>query len=150
MKKLLFLSLTACCEVMFAQTPNPLYHKKLADSLGSDENGMKKYTFVLLKTGSASTANKAHVDSAFAGHMQNMGRLVKENKLVVAGPFGKNDKAYRGLFILNVSDSAEARNILKTDPAIKAELLAPEIFQWYGSAALSQYLLYHDRLQKNK
>ncbi len=132
-----------------AQTTNTTYNKHLADSLGADENGMKMYTFVILKTGPASTANKAHVDSAFGGHMQNMGRLVKENKLIVAGPFKKNEKAYRGLFILNVKDPDEANKLLETDPAIKAQLLSAEVFQWYGSAALALYLPFHDKLIKS-
>lgn len=133
-----------------AQTTNPNYNKPLADSLGADVNGMKLYTFVILKTGAANTANKVLVDSAFAGHMQNMGRLVKENKLIVAGPFKKNDKAYRGLFILNVKDLEEANKILETDPAIQAQLLNADVFQWYGSAALALYLPFHDQLSKFK
>lgn len=52
-----------------AQTTNPNYNKPLADSLGADVNGMKLYTFVILKTGAANTTNKVLVDSAFAGHM---------------------------------------------------------------------------------
>jgi uncharacterized protein YciI len=140
--------LFAC--LLKAQTVNPNFNQHLADSLGADERGMKMYTFVILKTGPASTTNKAHVDSAFAGHMQNIGVLVKDHKLIVAGPFGKNEKAYRGLFILNVKDVKEAHKLLETDPAIKAKLLEAEIFQWYGSAALGQYLPFHDQLQKYK
>lgn len=79
-----------------------------------------------------------------------MGRLVKENKLIVAGPFKKNDKAYRGLFILNVKDLEEANKILETDPAIQAQLLNADVFQWYGSAALALYLPFHDQLTKFK
>lgn len=150
MKNLLCVLFILFAGLLKAQTANPNYNKRFADSLGANEYGMKQYTFVILKTGPASTANKAHVDSAFAGHMQNMGVLVKEHKLIVAGPFGKNEKAYRGLFILNVKNLDEAQKILDTDPAIKAKLLEAEVFQWYGSAALGQYLPFHDQLQKNK
>ncbi|RZL31566.1 MAG: hypothetical protein EOP00_34970, partial [Pedobacter sp.] len=61
-------------------------------------------------------------------------------KLIVAGPLGKNDKNYRGIFILNVKTIDEAKLILATDPAIKANLLDADLFEWYGSAALAAYL----------
>src|SRR6185503_7881141 len=85
-----------------AQNDNPKYDKTLADSLGADEFGMKSYMFVILKTGTNKIDDKEKLDSIFKGHLKNIGRLADLGKLVVAGPFGKNDKAYRGLFILNV------------------------------------------------
>lgn len=123
-----------------AQKPNPDYDAELAKKYEADEYGMKKYVLVMLKTGSNITATKAENDTAFAGHMANMGKLVKENKLIVAGPLGKNDKNYRGIFILNVKTIDEAKLILATDPAIKANLLDAYLFEWYGSAALAEYL----------
>ncbi len=150
MKKILFAVLLFFYGMSTAQTINPNYDRKLADSLGGDERGMKMYTFVILKTGTANTTNKAHVDSAFNGHFANMSHLVKENKLVVAGPFEKNENFYRGLFILNVKNKEEARLILQTDPAVKAKLLEPELFEWYGSAALMQSPQIHDKLSKYK
>ncbi len=119
---------------------NPNYDEALAKKLGADDNGMKMYVLVILKTGTNTTATKAETDSAFAGHMANMGKLVKENKLIVAGPFGKNDKTFRGLFILNTKSIDEAKEILATDPAYKAKLLDAELINWYGSAALAEYL----------
>lgn len=128
--------------------PNPNYQKKLADSLGSDEHGMKAYVLVILKTGPASTENKSRVDSLFRGHLVNIGRLAKEGKLVVAGPLKKNDKSYRGIFILNVKTTEEALMLLETDPSVKHQLLEAEVYQWYGSAALPLYLPYHNKLEK--
>ena len=73
--------------------------------------------------------------------MDNINRLVKEGKLIVAGPLGKNDKTYRGIFILNnIKTMEKAKELLQTDPAIKIGLLDYEIFSWYGSAALPEYL----------
>ena len=74
---------------VFAQTDNPKYDKHLADSLGADEIGMKMYVFVILKTGSKPMEDKAKRDSIFRGHMDNIGRLAKEGKLVVAGAAGE-------------------------------------------------------------
>lgn len=111
---------------------------------------MKKYVLVILKTGSTKIDHKETVDSLFRGHMVNIGRLVKIDKLVVAGPIKKNDKTYRGIFILNVNTLDEANALLTTDPAIKEKLLDTELYEWYGSAALPLYLQFHENVQKKK
>lgn len=124
------------------------YDKALADSLGGDEYGMKMYVLVVLKTGSNTTTDKKIIDSLFGGHMANIGRLAGLGKLVVAGPMKKNEKNYRGIFILNVKTIDEANTLLATDPAIKEKLLEAELFQWYGSAALPMYLKSHEKIEK--
>jgi uncharacterized protein YciI len=82
--------------------------------------------------------------------MATINKLAKEGKLVVAGPLQKNDKTYKGIYILNVKTIEEANELLITDPAIKAKILDTEIFKWYGSAALPVYLKTHDKIQKKK
>jgi len=134
---------------LYGQSNNPKYNKALAEKLGADDYGMKMYVFVILKTGPV-TVDKYQTDSLFKGHMQNIQRLSDSGKLVVAGPMKKNDKDYRGIFILNVSSLDDAKLLLETDPAVKANLLAAELFQWYGSAALPEYLKYHEMLEKKK
>ncbi|RZJ63618.1 MAG: hypothetical protein EOO47_28255 [Flavobacterium sp.] len=144
---LLFLGVAANAQEKKA---NPSYDAELAKKYEADENGMKMYVLVILKTGANTTATKLESDSAFAGHMANMGKLVKENKLIVAGPMGKNDKNYRGIFILNTKSIDEAKAILATDPAVKAKLLDTDLFNWYGSAALAAYLTDVDKVRKFK
>lgn len=133
-----------------AQKTNPAFDEKLADSLGADEYGMKRYVLVILKTGTAAIKEKAVVDSLFRGHMENIGRLVAAHKLIVAGPMAKNDHSYRGIFILDVRTIEEAKAFVETDPAIRANLLAADLYSWYGSAALPLYLPYHDKVEKKK
>jgi uncharacterized protein YciI len=149
-KNILFILLTTLSLGTFAQSGNPKYNKALADSLGADDYGMKMYTLVILKTGPANITRKETVDSLFGGHMQNINRLVGTGQLVVAGPLAKNDKSYRGIFILNVKTIEEARNLLATDPAVKSGLLDADVFQWYGSAALPLYLKEYEKLEKKK
>lgn len=132
-----------------ANAQNKTYDSVLAKKLGADEYGMKGYILVLLKTGPNKTTNQPFIDSCFAGHMQNMGVMVKAEKLVVAGPLGKNDKTYRGIFILNLTSIEEAEKLLQTDPAISSGLLAAELYKWYGSAALSEYLPFAEKISKN-
>jgi len=133
-------------------TSNPNYDAALATQSGADEYGMKPYVFVILKTGSNPSVNdKSEISEHFRGHLDNINRLVAEEKMVIAGPMGKNDKNYRGIFILsNVKDLEEARELLQTDPAIKAGLLDVELYDWYGSAALPEYLPYSDKVWKSK
>lgn len=133
-----------------AQTANPEYDKALADSLGADNYGMKTYMLVILKTGTSTIADKEKVNSLFRGHLDNINRLAREGKLVVAGPLSKNDKAFRGIFILDVKTIEEAEALLATDPAVKEKLLDAEVYQWYGSAALPTYLKNHSKIEKGK
>ena len=123
-----------------AQTVNPDYDSTLAKKLGADDYGMKSYVFVILKTGSNTTTDQVFIDSCFSGHMANIVRLVNEGKLIVAGPLGKNDNTYRGIFIFNVSTIEEARELVQSDPAINSKLLDADLYNWYGSAALPEYL----------
>ena len=129
---------------------NPNYEKALADSLGGDEYGMKSYFFVILKTGTNKTTDKKLISESFREHMDNINRLIKKGKLIVAGPFEKNDSGYRGIFILNnIKSIEEAKELLQTDLALKNGLLDYEIFTWYGSAALPEYLPFSDKIWKS-
>lgn len=148
MKNLLFLFATLFAISSFAQKPNPSYDSTLAKKYGADDYGMKKYVLVILKTGSNTTTDKKFIDEMFKGHMDNMEVLVKNNQLIIAGPISKNDKTYRGIFILNVSTKEEAEKILETDPAVKSKLLEAEIYNWYGSAALPSYLDFSEKVGK--
>lgn len=146
--QLFTLLLLAGTNIAFAQQPNPSYNPSLADSLKADEYGMKMYVLVILKTGPIQITDESLRDSLFTGHLKNISRLVHEGKLVVAGPLGKNDKEYRGIFILNVPTVEEAQALLQTDPTIQAGLLEPEMYPWYGSAALPMYLPYDAKVRK--
>ena len=141
----LLIFFTNCCS---AQTINPQLDTALAKKLGADKYGMKSYVFVLLKSGTNKTTNKAFIDSCFKGHMANIGHLAETKQLIVAGPFGKNEGDLRGLFILNVKTIEEANVLLQSDPAIKTNLLKAEVYPWYGSAAISEYLEIHDKIWK--
>lgn len=133
-----------------AQQANPRYDKALADSLGSDDYGMKQYFLVVLKTGSNTTTDKTQLSTLFRGHMDNINRLAKAGQLVVAGPLGKNPQQYRGIFILSTKSRLQLDSALQTDPAIKAGIFSTEVYDWYGSAALPMYLGFHERIEKEK
>ena len=145
-----FLFFLLVSKSILGQTINPQLDTLLAKKLNADEYGMKMYVFVILKTGDNNTKDKNFIDSCFTGHLANIGKLAEKKQLIVAGPFGKNTSDFRGLFILNVPTVEEANKLLETDPAIKSNLLKAELYPWYGSAALSEYLDDHDKIWKLK
>jgi uncharacterized protein len=130
-------------------TVKPKFDEKLAKKLGADEYGMKNYVFCILKTGPDDANFKGKErDEIFAGHMANIGRLADGGKLAIAGPFGKNDKGYRGLFVFNVATVEDAQKLVETDPAVKAGILIAEMTPWYASASLMATPELHKKIQK--
>lgn len=129
---------------------NPEYDDLLAKKLGGDDLGMKSYIWVILKTGSNTSTDKNFINECFRGHMNNIQKLVEEGKMIIAGPMGKNEKNYRGIFVLNTKTIEEARELLKGDKALAEGILEAEYFLWYGSAALPEYLPYADKIWKLK
>ncbi|KFF16915.1 YciI family protein [Flavobacterium hydatis] len=136
--------------IVFSQETEVKFDENLAKSLNADDYGMKKYVFCLLKSGTNTTASKEESKKLFEGHMANIGKLAKEGKLVVAGPFMKNDKNYRGIYIFNVATIEEAKELVATDPAINANLLEAELIPWYATAALQETLKIHEKIAKKK
>ncbi len=131
------------------QIDNPNYDHQLADSLGADDYGMKSYFLVILITGKSTISDKEKVNESFRSHMDNINKLVEQNKLIVAGPLEKNDNGYRGIFIFtDVESKEEVDVLLKNDGAIQNGLLDYETIKWYGSAALPTYLPNSDKIWK--
>lgn len=83
MKKAVVLMLMFCMNA-FSQTENPKYDSTLAESLGGDDYGMKMYILAILKTGTNKTEDKEKLNELFKGHMDNINRLAKDGKLIVA------------------------------------------------------------------
>jgi uncharacterized protein YciI len=59
---------------------------------------------------------KAEAESLQSGHMANIGRLAKEGKLLVAGPFYTGG----GIFVFRSTSADSVRLWVSTDPAVKA------------------------------
>jgi len=149
MKKASFLLLiNLLLTAVSSQEINRNYDSTLAASLGADDYGMKQYVLVILKTGKINITDTALRAQFFRGHFENIHNLSSQGKLVVAGPLEKNDHSYRGIFILDVTDFAEAKNLLRNDPVIKEGLMDAELYKWYGSAALGTYLEIHEKIQR--
>ena len=107
---------TAC----FAQQPET---KKPIEQI-------RKYWFVMLKSGSNRGQDSATAQKLQRGHIANIDSLYYAGKIKVAGPFGEPGE-WRGIFIMDVETKEEAEKILQTDPMIAAGRLAYEIKPWY-------------------
>lgn len=85
----------------------------------------KSYTFVFLNNKpDKEVLSKEKSDSIMQGHMNNIGRLAKEGKLLAAGPF----EGGGGLFVLNTISVDEAKLWLETDPGVNAKRWNIEMF----------------------
>jgi uncharacterized protein YciI len=122
----------------------------LAKEIGADDYGMKQYVMAFLKRGPNRSENKTEIDSLQQLHMANIGKMAKEGKLVLAGPFLEQDYDVRGIYIFNTSSLDEAKEWTSTDPAIQAGSLTMELHPWYGSAGLMKVNELHGRISKIK
>jgi len=125
------------------------YDPVLAAQAGGDENGMRNYVLVILRTGLTRVPDGDARNAMFAGHMANIRRLSDEGKLVLAGPFGEKDVDWRGLFVFAVADIEEAKALVATDPVIIQGEMVAEYHSWYGSAATVLLPGLHQRIVRS-
>ncbi|MBB5206866.1 YciI family protein [Chiayiivirga flava] len=149
---LLATGLLAClCTSATAQAPatEPApsgYDAALAQRLGADARGMRKYILVLLKTGPTRVPDGPERDAMFAGHFANMARWSEAGQLVLAGPFMADAAGWRGLYVFAVDGIDAARALTDTDPVIVNGEMVAEYREWYGTAALGLIPDWHERI----
>lgn len=120
---------------------------ELAESLGADDYGMRRYVLVLLRTGPEREHGADEAAELQRGHMANIRRLAEQGHLVLAGPFFDSGDL-RGLFLFAVDSVDEARELTATDPALAAGRFKAEYYPWYGSAALMKVSEIHARIAR--
>jgi len=125
---------------------NPKFDSKLAQATGADDNGMRGYVLVILKTGTR-VPDGTERDAMFKGHFANMNRLAADGKLVQAGPLDGVD-GWRGLFVFATADIEEAKKLVATDPVVVKGEMIPEFHKYYGSAALMLVNDLHAKVSK--
>ena len=149
---LMLLVLSGLSLSTFAQTgttpAKSTYDPALAKQMGGNENGMRSYVMVILKTGPQRVPDGEARTAMFKGHMANINRLAEEGKLALAGPFGDKNE-WRGMFILAVDTFEAAQALVATDPVIINGEMVAEYHTLYASAALMQVNETHKKISKN-
>ncbi|MBS1492768.1 MAG: hypothetical protein JST55_04640 [Bacteroidetes bacterium] len=98
---------------------------------------MKKYYFVFLKSGpNKDNSDTAKMSKYQEGHMNNIRRMADMGKLHIAGPFLDNTEL-RGIFIMDVKDENEIKELLANDVYIQEGYLVAEIHPWYSMKGAS-------------
>jgi len=93
-------------------------------SVTSAQEFQQKYFVMLSSNPSRPELPKADVEKIQAAHMANIDSLAKAGSLLAAGPFNGGG----GLFVLVASSLEEARKILDTDPAVRANRFIVELY----------------------
>lgn len=93
---------------------------------------MKQYWLVFLLKGTNRGQDSATAAVLQAGHIANIERLHREEKIIMAGPMGY-DRDLRGIFIMDAKDSTEAASYVNTDPAVIAGRLRFEVHPWWAA-----------------
>ena len=146
------MKLAACllallCATLPAHAQDTSYDAAKAQAWGANDQGLRAYTLVLLKTGPKRMPDGPARDEMFKGHFANMQRLAKEGMLVYAGPLD-GVEGLRGLFIFATKDLDAARKAVDTDPVIINGEMVAELHRHFGSAALMGVNDQHNRLVK--
>lgn len=126
-------------------TESEMFDAELAEELGADEYGMRRYVMAFLKVGPERGQDEDTAQEIQRGHMEHIQTLAEDGKLVLAGPF-LDDGEIRGIFLFDVQTLEEARELTAADPAVQAGRLEMELHPWYGSAALLQVNDIHRRI----
>lgn len=125
------------------------FNSELAQKLGADDYGMKKYTMAFLKRGPNRNLSEEETADLQRLHLDNIHKMAEDGTLLLAGPF-LDDGDTRGIYIFNIESLEEAQKIAESDPAVQAGSLILDIRPWYGSAAVMKINEIHQQIAKIK
>lgn len=114
--------------IFFSAEAQPEFSYAEGDSVYT----MKRFVFMLLKSGENRGHDSLEAAKIQALHMAHLDKMAKAGKLVVAGPF-ENGGEHRGLLIFDVETVEEALKLEGDDPAVVSGRLKMETFFWWGA-----------------
>jgi uncharacterized protein YciI len=103
---------------------------------------MTRYYMVFLRRSGKPAPPGPELRKIMEGHMDNIQRLARERKLLLAGPFmdQSGPGSLAGIFILATASAEEAHQLVDTDPAVAAGRFTVEIVPWMGPKTLARVL----------
>jgi uncharacterized protein YciI len=102
---------------------NILLFTSLLISFTVNSQGVNHVFVILNSKPDKEVISKEREEELQRTHLENIGKMAEEGKLIVAGPFDGGG----GIFILKTGDKAQANQWLQTDPAIRAKRWDVEI-----------------------
>lgn len=99
----------------------------------SAEDVMRQYQLVVLKKGASWSSVGAAADTIQKEHLAYLGRLMRERKILAAGPFLAEVGDLRGIAVYNVGSAEKARELASQDPAVQAGRLSVEVLDWFAA-----------------
>jgi uncharacterized protein YciI len=119
------------------------------------EHKLIEFQMAIMKKGPKwQSMAEAEKNQVLHQHLRNVIALLQSGKAVIAGGFG-GESEVGGVFVLRAASIEEAKSWIDTDPAVKAELMVPEMHPWFSediyqkaSAPLSWNTLYFGFLRK--
>ena len=113
----------------FTVEMHPWWSEDVMKKMSSPPKLMTAYLAFLVRGDKWTPEKTPETEAIQKAHLENINRLAKMKKLVVAGPFGDNG-TLRGIFVFRVNSLEEARQLAETDPAVKAGRLALIFHPW--------------------
>jgi uncharacterized protein YciI len=99
------------------------------------EYEMRTYVLGFLYRGPNSVEDAEQSRVLQAAHLANIGRLAREGKIILAGPFlDKGD--LRGVFLFDTDSIETAEGWCATDPTIRAGALRVELKPWHSAKGI--------------
>ena len=94
------------------------------------EKSDHSYIFSYLVTDAPEKLEPEAINAAMQGHFANMGKLAEAGDLLIAGPLAEPriDETYRGIFVFSTGDIEKGKQLVATDPGIKAGVFKPELY----------------------
>ena len=118
--------------LILAGTVSAQNQREFSYTEGDTTYTMKRYVFMLLKSGETKSQNEEEAAKYQEMHLAHLNKMAEDGKLIVAGPFEKGGD-HRGLLIFDVETLDEAIKLESEDPMIKTDRLRMETFYWWGA-----------------
>lgn len=108
----------------------------LALPLCAQDVPMRYYVMAILEKGPKWTKEVTPESTELLkGHMENIGRMAKDGKLILAGPLADAGDA-AGIFVFDTASIEEARKWCDSDPAIHAGRFQVKLWKWYSAKGI--------------
>lgn len=128
MKQLLFVFILSLAAI----ATNAQDQREFTYAEGDTTYTMKRYVFMLLKSGETKSKTEEEAAKYQKMHMAHLSKMAESGELIVAGPFEGGDQ-HRGLLIFDVETVEEALKLEGDDPMVKTDRLRMEAFYWWGA-----------------